>query len=113
MTLDAILAGIDTTVASLVIMVVIVIAVVASWHRNKEGFDLSTCIVETATGKVSPEKVGYMTALAMMSWGFAALVLQGKLTEWYAGLFAGIFVMGRVGLKYVDKKDAPNANPPA
>lgn len=109
MNLNALWANLDASALSLALMAVIVIAVVTSWHRHKEGFDLSQCIVDSATGKVSPEKIGYMTVLALMSWGFVALTLKGLMTEWYAGLYAGIFVMGRIGYKYADAKaGAPN-----
>lgn len=113
MNFEAILAGLDGAQVALIAMALIVVLTVISWHRNKEGFDLSTCIVDTATGKVSPEKVGYMTALAVMTWGFCALILRNQMTEAYAGMYAGIFVLGRIGYKYVDAKNAsPTAEAP-
>jgi polyferredoxin len=105
----ALLGKLDGAQIALICMVLIVILTVVSWHRNKDGFDLSTCITDTVTGKVSPEKIGYMTVLAMMSWGFAALVLRNQMTEMYAGMYAGVFVLGRIGYKYADtKKEAAN-----
>ena len=112
MTLDALLASIDAPMAALVVMTVIVIGTVVSWHRNKEGFDLSQCIVDSTTQRIAPEKVGFMTVLAIMTWGFVALVLQGKLTEWYATVYGGMFVAGRFGSQYLStKKDIAAAAP--
>ena len=112
MTFDALLASIDAPMAALVVMSVIVIATVVSWHRTKDGFDLSQCIVDSTTQRIAPEKVGFMTVLAIMTWGFVALILQGKLTEWYAGLYGGMFVAGRFGSQYLStKKDIASVTP--
>jgi len=112
MTLDALLASIDAPMAALIVMTVIVVGTVVSWHRGKDGFDLSQCIVDSVTQRISPEKVAYMTVLAMMTWGFAALVLQGKLTEWFATVYSGVFVLGRVGSQWLTtKKDIATATP--
>lgn len=108
----ALLSHADPALTSLAFMVVIVIFVVASWHHSKDGFDLSQCIVDSTTGRISPEKVGYMTALAIMTWAFVALVMHDKMTEWYATVYAGLFVMGRLGSQYLTtKKDIANADP--
>jgi hypothetical protein len=113
MTLDALLASIDASQVSLAVMTVLVLGVVASWHEKKPGFDLSDSLVDTTTGKVSPEKIGYMVVLALMSWGFVALILTNRMTEWFAGLYGGMFVMGRIGYKWADaKKESQNVKPP-
>lgn len=108
--LKVVISEMDASLVALTLMFLVVVLTVVSWHRNKPGFDLSQCIVDSVTQRIVPEKVGYMTVLALMSWGFVALTLQGKMTEWYAGLFAGIFVMGRLGSQALTiKKDIANA----
>ena len=53
-----------------------------------------------------------MTILCYMTWSFVTLVLRNQLTEWYAGLYGGLFVVGRIGYKYADaKKENQNAQP--
>lgn len=113
MDFTTLLASIDVPVVALVVMTVIILAVVVGWHERKPGFDLSDSVVDTKTGKVSPEKLAYMTILCYMTWGFVSQILKGQLTEWFAGLYGGMFVLGRIGYKYVDaKKDNQDAKPP-
>jgi hypothetical protein len=110
--IEAIIAGLDFSTVSLAILVSMVTIAVMTWHATKDGFDVSDCLLDTTTRKVSPEKVGYMTVLLMMSWALAVQVMKGQLTEWYAGLYGGLFVLGRIGYKYVDAKKDPNVAQP-
>jgi hypothetical protein len=103
--------SLDPSLIALTIMTVLVVATVVSWHRNKPGFDLSQCIVDSTTNRIAAEKVGFMVVLAVMSWGFVALVLQHQLSEWYATAYGGIFVLGRFGSQMLSvKKDIATGN---
>lgn len=108
----------DPSIVALVLMTILVIAVVWSWHRNPNmPIDLSQVLVDSVTGKISVEKVAFMTALAISTWGFVTLILRNAMTEWFFTAYVGVFVLGRFGSqglsvwKSKDAKDA--ANPPA
>jgi len=112
MTFDALLASIDASEAFLVVMTVMMLVTVISWHVRKEGFDLSQCIVDTTSGRISPEKVGYMLVLVYMTWSFVAQTLKGTLTEAFTALYVGAFVAGRFGSQFLaTKKDIANVQP--
>jgi hypothetical protein len=103
----------DPTLVALVVMTVLVVATVVSWHRNKAGFDLTQVITDSTTGRVAVEKVGYMTALAISTWGFVALILHDKMTEAYAGLYMATFAAARFGSQWLaTKKDIATAPGP-
>ena len=64
------------------------------------------------TGKISVEKVGYMTSLCVSTWGFVALTLENNLSEMYFGTYMGAFAAARVASQYLAvKKDTTNATP--
>lgn len=90
------LRSIDPSTAALVVGTVIVLAVVVSWHRSSDEFRLQQMLVDNVSGMVSIEKVGYMTALAIGSWGFIALTLHDKMTEGYFTAYLGVFALSRV-----------------
>lgn len=96
---------------ALTVMAVLIIVVVWSWHRDKDSnFQLQQVIVDNTTNKISIEKVGYMTALAIGSWGFVALTLNDKLSEWYAMAYLGAFVIGRLGSSGISVWKDKNGN---
>ena len=68
---------------SLSLMVIGLVACIALlvWQRSHPEFDLSDLVVDA--GKVSLAKTGQAAALVVSTWGFAVLVHQGKLTEFY------------------------------
>lgn len=93
----ALVAGMSPSLVVLSIMFVVVLCVVWSWHRDKTNdFHLQQILVDNVSNKISAEKVGYMTALALMSWGFVDYVIDKRLPEWYVYAFGGLFVLGRV-----------------
>lgn len=105
----------DPSIVVLVLMSVLVIGVVWSWHRNAGmSFDLSQVLVDSVTGKISIEKVGFMVALAISTWGFVTLILRDKMTEWYFTAFLSVFALARLGSqglavwKTKESKDAAN-----
>ena len=61
-------------------------------------------------GKTSMGRVAVFVALAASTWGFVALVQEGKLTEWYMTAYIGAFVVNGIGSKAVGllkKEPAP------
>ena len=68
-----------------------------AYLHAKGRIDLISCITVTKDGKtfVDGKKLSYVGTFAVMATGFAYLLLAGKLTEWYAGLFAGSFILGK------------------
>lgn len=108
------ITNLDPAIVTLTAMAIIVIVVVWSWHADKtKDFHLQQVLVDSVTGKIAIEKVGYMTVLALMSWGFVTLILRDKLSEWYAGLFAGVFVLGRVASSWMAVKKDIAMSPPS
>lgn len=85
------------SVVLLSIMVSSCLAVAVVWHLNpKTEFDLRQALVDSVTGKIAIEKVGYMVALGLSSWGFVTLTLMGQLTEMYFATFMTAFTLARV-----------------
>ena len=97
----------DPSIVVLAVMSLLIVSVVWAWHRDSSNdFHLQQVLVDNVSGKISIEKVGYMTALAIGTWGFVTLILHDKMTEWYAGLYLGAFVFGRLGSSWLSiKKD--------
>lgn len=86
---------IDPSSAALVVTALVVVAVVVQWHRADDTFKLQQVLVDNTSGKISIEKVGYMTSLAIGSWGFVALTLHDKMTEGYFTAYLGVFALAR------------------
>ena len=106
----SVIKGINMPVLSLIVMFGIVISVVWSWHRTKDGFDLSQVLVNSITGKIDVEKVGYMSVLAIWCWGFIALILDHLLTEYYVGIGVGAFVIGKGIKSWTDMQKVVQSN---
>lgn len=80
---------------SLVVMAIIVIMLLIRWHTDGSDFQLQQALVDSVTKKIAIEKVGYMMALLLGSWGFIALILTNKMTEGYFMGYLGIFAAAR------------------
>lgn len=103
--------SLDPSLIALTVMAILVVATVVSWHRNKDGFDLSQCILDSATGRISVEKIGFMSVLAVYIWGFIHLALKNTLSMEYVGLGLATFAAARFGSQWLSvKKDV--ATPP-
>lgn len=105
----------DPSLLALLFMTICVLIVVLNWHRTGK-IDLSQVLVDSTSGKIAIEKVGYMTALATSTWGFIDLSLHDRLTEWYAGLYVGLLISGRVANTAINaykdvKKNADSTAP--
>jgi hypothetical protein len=91
------LHDVDPSLVFLVFLSVLTFSVVWSWHRNEDlDFQLQQILVDNTTGKIAIEKVGYMTALAIGTWGFVSMTLKGGMTEWYFTIYMSVFVAGRM-----------------
>ena len=99
--MTSVLARLETASAStwmLMFMFVVVFCALISWHRNPNiPFDLSQMLVDSTTGKIAVEKVGYVVALGISTWGVVALIESNHITEWYFGVYISAFVLGRMG----------------
>lgn len=102
------------SVVFLCVMSMVVIGFAIAWHRDRDNnFDLRHAFVDGVTGRISAEKTAFMVVLCLMSWGFVDLVLGGKLTEWYAGLFGTIFAAARLGAQGLSVwKETSSQQPP-
>lgn len=87
--------SVDPSSVLLWVLIALVVLVVWSWHRSDDDFDLRQCLQDNVTGKISVEKVGYVSVLGTSMWGFVTLVQRDKLTDWYVGAMIGGFVLGR------------------
>lgn len=110
MNFQAILSALDAPVIALAIMTLIIIATVIMWHRGKPGFDLSECVTDSVTGKISVEKIGFMTMLAIYTWGFVAQTIYKSLSEWYVTAGLVTFAGARLGSQWLATR--PKAQDP-
>lgn len=78
------------------IALIIGLAVLVYAHLSDDPFDLRYLVVDEISKKLSSYKFAFLVCLIVMSYGFVVLLNQGKMTEWYAGLYAGTFVAGRI-----------------
>jgi hypothetical protein len=99
------------TYGSAVLLGVIAIAacyMLYRWQHNHPNFDLSDLLTGD-NGKVSLAKFGQAAALIVSTWGFVALVQQGKLTESYFVGYMGIWAGYRLAQSAIGKQ-AENQN---
>ena len=66
----------------LAVVCVIVLLMLKSWQKTHPLFDLSD-LVTGDNGKVSGSKFCQMGAWSVSTWGFATMIDQGKMTEYY------------------------------
>lgn len=66
----------------LVVLAVFVAIMLYRWQKNHPDFDLAD-LLTGENGKISLAKFGQCAALVVSTWGFAVLVQQGKLGEFY------------------------------
>lgn len=68
--------------------------------KNKQ-FNLIDLVM--TNDKADPARLGYVAAMCISTWGFWALMAEGKMTEWYFGGYILGFVGGgaisRIGVK--------------
>ena len=80
------------------------------WHfRSDNQFDLTDLIC--VDRKLNDKKFIRTGSWAVMTWGFYAMVEDGKLTEWYAGLYGALWVSNALVDKWLRQggKNEPSA----
>jgi len=79
-----------------VALLLLMASLVAAHFNKNTNFDLWSLVLDDTTGKVSSYKFAFITVLVTMTYGFIVLLNEGKMTEGYAGLYAGTFIAGRI-----------------
>ena len=76
------------------------------WHRNKESpVDLSDLLMEN--GKLSKMAFTWLGSFIVMSFGFMYAVIQGKLSDAYAALYAATWAIPIVTKMFAVKPTTP------
>jgi hypothetical protein len=100
----------NVSVAVLGLTMLLVLLLAFSWHRDAGvNFDLRQCVIDSTTGKISVEKVAFMSALTVSTWGFVTLILTEKMTEFYFAGYIGAFGAARFASQYLSVKKDANA----
>jgi hypothetical protein len=104
---EAILHTIGTlNYTGILLFVVVVVFTVFLWRLSRSAnskFFFDDLLIDT-DGKASTSKLAQIVALISSTWAFLHITLQGELTEWFYGLYMGIWVMNRGYAKWVDQK---------
>ena len=90
----------------ILLFVVVVVFTTFLWRLNKSDsakFFFDDLLIDT-DGKASTSKLAQIVALIASTWAFLHVTLAGELTEWFYGLYMGIWVMNRGYAKWVDSK---------
>jgi hypothetical protein len=108
--------GFDPSLVVLAVMSIIIVVTVISWHFNDSKFHLQQLIVDNVSEKLSIEKTGYMTALAVATWIMITLTIYNKMTEGYLAGYLSIFALSRAASSltsvWKDKAVEPPKEPP-
>lgn len=88
----------------LLAIVISVLVLLSAWQLKPDAFDLRHIIVDSKTNRASLFKVGQVTALIVSSWGFATLVQQGRITEWYFTGYMITWAGANLAKKFIDTK---------
>lgn len=81
-----------------------------TWQHKHDAFDLVD-LLTADNGKISLTKFSRAVALVVSTWGFVALVQQGKLTETYFLCYMAVWTGYDVAKIYANKPKAPDAKP--
>ena len=99
-----------------VILIANVIGVALSWSKRDEPAYRNFKVIYMVTnrdGFPDNDKLMQWGVFLLMSYGFLWELWAGKLTEWYVGVFAGIFVVkGAYSLKVRAEQDRNGHNNP-
>ena len=97
--------NIPTTSFAVVIVMLLAVAFRLAYkatHNAKSKFSFEECFLDL-NGKTSLARIGTFFALAVSTWAFAFMTLDGKLTEWYMTSYMGAWVINGLGNKFLDK----------
>lgn len=75
------------------------IFVAALWRADRGNASTFKLVhfVTNDVGRGSAYALGYTTLVVVCSWGVWALIVLGKLTEWYITVVCSVFVLGALG----------------
>ena len=76
------------------------------WHLKPTEFDLTDLIC--TNGKLNDKKFIRFGSWVVMTWGFYAMVEDGKLTEWYVGVYGALWVGNAALHQWLTMKEKPN-----
>jgi hypothetical protein len=90
-----------------ILLFVVVVAFTAFlWRLNrseKAKFFFDDLLIDEV-GRASTSKLAQIIALISSTWAFLHVTLAGELTEWFYGLYMGIWVLNRGYAKWIDNK---------
>lgn len=74
-------------------------------QQSPISFELRDLLRSQVTGKVSLAKFGQFIALLVSTWGFIALTLNDKLTEWYFTSYMAVWAAAEGLRKWKETKE--------
>ncbi len=109
--LIAALVALEKLPVVLFIAVIVLCWMLYRGQRKNDKFDLRDLVLDTSTKRISLSKFGQLIALAISSWGFLYLALNGKLTEMYfttyMAAWSGIAALNKAITAYQNIGTAP------
>lgn len=101
-------------VFGLIMLLLVILAGIMSFKATrsvKSRFSLDEAFLDR-NGKTSFARIGQFVALAVSTWGFVFLTLEGKMSEWYMTMYMGAWVLNGIGHKGLEKwLDKPKEMP--
>lgn len=103
-------------ILNMVMAVILALGLISLWRVNLSDqykqFNLID-LVTTREGRVNRPALQEFGVFIVMSWGFAVLVNNGGLTEWYVGIYVGAFVLRAAHSAYLSSQNSkPEGKPP-
>lgn len=96
-----------------ILLAAVAIGVLISfWRFHKDPKYASFNVIDVITnseGHASRPAIMEFGAFVIMTWGFIMLINRGSLTEWYAGIYIGAFVIRGGWAAYLNA-GKPNGN---
>lgn len=99
------MVDIPKSLFGLILVLLCVLAAILAYkatHNAHSKFDLASAFLD-AEGKTSMARIGQFTALAVSTWGFAFLTVEGKLSEAYFTMYVMTWVGNGLGNKWLEK----------
>lgn len=96
---------ISRNVMNLVLGMLVILAGIMAYrasHSKGSKFSLDDAFMD-ASGKTSLGRISTFAALAVSTWGFVFLTLEGKLSEWFMTAYLAAWVGNGIGHKWLDK----------
>lgn len=96
--------GLDLNTVSLIVGTLCVVLLFSMWQIDKKNTFNAVDFVLDANGKADLTKAGQIVALAVSSWGFVYEVREGKLTEFYLGIYMSAWTAAAGVVAYLQSK---------